>query len=245
MLTDATLFGFLFVLARVAGIFTFVPLPGIKDSPTVIRAFLSIAITIALFPLWPRPATLDLAILSEAALGLTIGIAVALVTEVLQMAAQICGLQAGFGYASIVDPNSQADSSVLIVFAQIFAGLLFFATGLDREVLRALAHSIETFPPGKFALTGGIAQAVVKLTGGMFSMGARLALPVVALLGMVDLSLALLSRINAQLQLLTLAMPVKLLTAVALFAALALLFERVFASYARHAMEMVRAVVGP
>ena len=47
----------------------------------------------------------------------------------------------------------------------------------------------------------------------MFSVGLRLALPVVALLVMVDVALALLGRLNPQLQLLSLAFPVKMLTA--------------------------------
>ncbi len=44
-------------------------------------------------------------------------------------------------------------------------------------------------------------------------MGVRLALPVVALLVMVDIALALLGRLNAQLQLLSLAFPAKMLVA--------------------------------
>ena len=46
----------------------------------------------------------------------------------------------------------------------------------------------------------------------------RLALPVVALLMLVDLALALLGRLNAQLQLLTLAFPAKMLAALLLLA---------------------------
>ena len=49
----------------------------------------------------------------------------------------------------------------------------------------------------------------IRLGATLFSVGMRLALPVVALLVMVDVALALLGRINAQLQLLTLAFPAK------------------------------------
>jgi flagellar biosynthetic protein FliR len=243
MPNEATLYGFLLVLARVSGIFVFAPMPGVRDAPAMMRVFLSLAITISLYPLWPRPATLTFAIFSEAAIGITIGLAVALTLEALQMAAQIAGLQAGFGYASTVDPTSQADSSVLIVLAQLFSGLMFFAAGLDREVLRACAHSLETFPPGEFVLTGGLGIVMMKLAGGMFAAGVRLALPVIALLGMVDVALALLGRINAQLQLLTLAMPVKLLASLALFAMLAALFQRVFVSYAVEALGTLARVL--
>ena len=247
LFAPGVLFGFLFVLTRIAGILTFAPLPGIKEGPAAIRALLSLAITGALFPLWPRADDIGQSmgrvvagIVSEAAMGIAIGLGVAFVTEALQMAAQVAGLQAGYGYASTVDPSTQADSSVLLIFAQLFAGLLFFAAGLDREVIRTCALSLEAFPPGKFILSAGLAEGLVRLGAGVFSMGLRLALPVVALLGMVDLSLALLGRINSQLQLLTLAFPIKMLAALALLAAMAVMFQRVFVLYAGQMLEVIQ-----
>ena len=53
------------------------------------------------------------------------------------------GAQAGYAYASTIDPNTEADSGVLLVFAQLMAGMLFFALGLDREVLRLFAQSLD------------------------------------------------------------------------------------------------------
>ena len=62
------------------------------------------------------------------------------------------GLQAGYAYASTIDPNTEADSGILLVFAQLMAGLLFFALGLDREVLRLFAQSLDKIPPGAYVL---------------------------------------------------------------------------------------------
>ena len=45
----------------------------------------------------------------------------------------------------------------------------------------------------------------------MLSTGLRLALPIIAVLMMVDISLALIGRVNAQLQLMTIAFPVKMM----------------------------------
>jgi len=62
----------------------------------------------------------------------------------------------------------------------------------------------------------------------MFSTGLRLAMPMVAVLVMVDISLALLGRVNAQLQLLHIAFPVKMLVGLAVLGWLALLFPVLF-----------------
>jgi len=244
------LLGFLFVLSRVAGIFVFAPVPGMKNGPDILRVLFSLAITVALYPLWPRvPETnqsisfIVAAIFAEAAFGLAIGLAVSFTLEALQMAAQVMGVQAGYGYASTIDPATQADSPVLLVFAQLFSGLLFFATGLDREIIRACALSLQTMPPGAFTVTAGLAHSLVNLSSGIFSIGMRLALPAVALLGMLDLSLALLGRVNSQLQLLTLAFPVKMLAALVLLAFTGVLFSRMFSVYSGQVLETIRHIV--
>jgi flagellar biosynthetic protein FliR len=163
-------------------------------------------------------------ILIEAALGIGIGLAVAFVAESFAVGAQVMGLQAGYAFASTIDPNTQADSSVLVIFSQLAAGLLFFATGLDRDVLHILSRSLETYPAGSFALTRGTATQMLSMGSTMFSTGLRLAMPMVAVLVMVDISLALLGRVNAQLQLLHIAFPVKMLVGLAMLGWLALLF---------------------
>jgi flagellar biosynthetic protein FliR len=234
---------FLLVTARVGGFFAFVPLPGGKAGPDTVRVMLTLGFTLALFPQWPAvQAPLSLswltaALLSEAALGVAVGLAVACLTESLVMMAQVVGLQAGYGYASTIDPNTQADAGVLLVVAELIGGLLFFALGLDREILRVFARSLESQPAGAFLVTRPAAAAVVRLTASIFATGLRLALPVAALLALVDVALALAGRLHAQLPLVTLAFPVKMLLALGLLAALAPLIPRIYAEGARHVIE--------
>jgi flagellar biosynthesis protein FliR len=69
---------------------------------------------------------------------------------------------------------------------------------------------------------------LISLGSIMFSTGLRLALPVVAVLLMVDISLALLGRINSQLQLLTVAFPIKMLVGLTVLGWVVLLLPAVF-----------------
>jgi flagellar biosynthetic protein FliR len=222
-LSTTTLFGFLLTLARISGIFVFVPMPGLKTGMDLPRVVLSFSLTFSFFSYWPKVnaegsiGLLAVWMISEAALGIGIGLTVAFVVEAFNVAAQVMGLQAGYAYASTIDPNTQADSSILVVFSQLAAGLVFFATGMDRAVLRICAGSLTSVPAGSFVLTRGAAEPLLAAGGVMFSAGFRLALPVVAILAMADISLALLGRINAQLQLLTIAFPIKMLLALVVF----------------------------
>ncbi|HTS66738.1 MAG TPA: flagellar biosynthetic protein FliR [Candidatus Acidoferrales bacterium] len=232
-LSAATLCGFLLVLARVGGAMIFVPLPGMKGGPEPARAALALGFTLALFGQWPQVAAGNLSaatlagwVVADAAVGIAIGVSVGVILEAFTLAAQVLGLQAGYAYASTVDPNTEADSGVLLVFAQLVAGLLFFAIGLDREVLRLFAQSLSAIPPGQYVFGAGAADRLIHLVSILFSVGLRLALPVVALLIMVDVALALLGRLNSQLQLLTLAFPAKMLVALLVLSWLAAVFPR-------------------
>jgi flagellar biosynthetic protein FliR len=159
------------------------------------------------------------------------------------MGAQIVGLQAGYSFASTVDPNSGADSTVLISLAQIVAGMLFFSLGLDHQILQAFARSLSVHPPGQFSLSLGLARQVVDTGASVFSTGLRLVLPVVALLVMVDISLALLARLNSQLQLITLAFPIKMLVSLALLAWLTLVFPKMLAQSSVPIMKTVQRLL--
>ncbi len=211
----ATLVGFLFTLARVSGVFAFLPLASFRATPEPVKAVLSLAFTMILWPEWKGNADLSVArivgtLAGELVLGLAIGLTVTIVLELFQVAAQIVSLQAGFAFASTIDPTSGADSTVLITLAQLTAGLLFFATGGDRLLTRVLADSLRLCPPGVFTLKAGWADALVRFSSTIFSAGLRLAAPVVALLLLADVSLAVLGRMQQQLQLVSLTMPVKL-----------------------------------
>ena len=247
----ASLYGFALVLARVTGALVFVPLPGINGAPPAARIGLAAGLTLALSARWPviDPGSISAGrlagwALAEAATGIGIGVAAAIVLEAFVLAAQILGLQAGYAYASTIDPNTEADSGVLLVFAQLAASLMFFAAGLDREVLRLFAWSLDRVPPGQFGFGPSAVPAIIRLGAILFSVGLRLALPVVALLVMVDVALALLGRVNAQLQLLSLAFPLKMLLTLVVFGWGTLLFPRLLRELSGHAWAAARQVMG-
>jgi flagellar biosynthesis protein FliR len=67
---------------------------------------------------------------------------------------------------------------------------------------------------------------------------------VVALLTLVDLALALVGRLNAQLQLVLLAFPVKMLATLAALAALGVLVPRLYGVAARNALSVIAHLMG-
>ena len=220
----STLYGFLIVLARVGGILVFTPIPGAQASPNASRAVLALAITVMLLPLMPtniNPAAFSVLAIwaaTEAVTGVLIGLAVSILLESLQFAAHMIELPAGFSYASIVNPDSQADSTLLQVLTQLLGGLLFFVLGFDRQVILILARSFDLLPPGAVPARVPLTAALIRAGAGIFVTGLRLAMPVLALLLLVDIAIAVLGRIQAQLHLLPLSFSIKLLAGLLMLA---------------------------
>lgn len=209
------------------------------------------AITFALFPVWPalpnaEPSMSQLAAWAtcEAGFGLAVGLAVSFLTEGFQIAAQVTAIHAGYGFASTIDPTSQADSGVLQTMASLFCGVLFFSSGLDHQLIRVLAASFVKFPAGSWAPAAASLDGILKLGSDMFSIGLRMALPVVALLILIDFSLALLGRVQQQLQLLSLAFPAKMAAGLAILAALAPVVPKMFGAAAEHMLAALWRALG-
>lgn len=228
---------FLLTLARVGSAFAFLPMPGWRGAPDLARVALILALSVSLARLRDGarlPATsgaLVLWMMGELAFGLAAGLIVAFVSEGLLLAAQTVSTQAGYSFATTFDPSSQADSGVLQLFMTLGANLLFFAAGLDHAILRVFAASLERWPAGGIA---GIelAGTVIRFGAVALESGLRLAVPIAGFLFLTDLFLALAGRLHAQLQLLSVAFPVKMLAALAGLAMLAPVVASLFFSAA-------------
>jgi flagellar biosynthesis protein FliR len=247
----SVLYGFLLVLARIAGVFVFLPLPGFEAGPSAAKITLAMILTFGMYSRWPAldpvPGSMvQLAgwMLAEAAIGVATGLAVAFLIEAVSFAAQAISTQAGFAYASTIDPNTEADSTVLLLLAQLTAGLLFFAMGFDRVLLTILARSLETHPPGAFIPSRASVEALVALGSSIFSTGVHLALPLMTLLFLIDLSIGLLGHLNAQLQLIALAFPAKMLTALAALSFLVLLIPKLYQQLGAEAFTALGRLLG-
>ena len=229
------LYGFLLVLARISGVFVFLPLPGLQAGPSAAKITLSMVLTFGMYSRWPvldpvPGSMIQVAgwMIAEAAIGVATGLAVAFTIEAITFAAQAISTQAGFAYASTIDPNTEADSTVLIMLAQLTAGLLFFTMGLDRVLLTVLSRSLETHPPGAFTASRASVEALVMLGSNIFTTGLHLALPLMTLLFLIDLSIGLLGHLNSQLQLIALAFPAKMIAALAALSLLILLIPKLY-----------------
>ena len=251
----ALLINYMLLLARVAGLIGFAPIPGFRQIPAQPKIVLALGLTALFAPLalstagpeiLSSPASVWILagmLASEAAFGIAVGAVLSLMLEAFGLAAQILGFQAGYSYINMVDPTTQVDASVINVLLTLLGGLLFFGFNLHLYLVRAVYLSLERWPLGSFTVQPGAAMAVVEFGGQVFETAVRFAFPVVAVLLLIDLTLGLLNQINSRLQLLTLAFPAKIVASAALLYPLLLVAPRLFNGLAENAFELITLLV--
>jgi len=101
-----------FVGIRVSGLLVFAPFLGSSAIAPRIKVGLVVLLTAVLYPVCgPRglsltPTGLLRVMLSEALIGVLMGLAIQFVFEAAQFAGQIMGMQVGYGLVNILDPNT-------------------------------------------------------------------------------------------------------------------------------------------
>lgn len=243
------------LLARTAGLMVFVPIPGLRRAPGLPKIVAAAALAVLLAPLArvqvdsallsaeAGPWLLLKLLLAEAALGVAVGTAVRLVMDSFGLAAQALGFQAGYSYVNMVDPSSEVDASILNVLFALLAGLLFFTFDLHLFLLRVLADGLRTIPLGAWSSRPADALAMARLSADMVDFAVRLALPAIALLLLIDLTLGLLNQVHSRMQLLTLAFPAKIIAALAVLYPALLQSPRLFHSLAERGGELIVALL--
>jgi flagellar biosynthetic protein FliR len=212
---------------RLSGLMLFAPFLGSGVIPARIKAVLVLALTFLLYPLvshrivplplndWP------LLVFRELLVGVAVGIATQIVFEAVQMAGQVLSVQMGYSLVNILDPNTQVDTTVVAMFHQSVALLIFIRLDVHLWLLRAVGNSFAYLPPGAARLTGPLTMNLVGAGTAIFLTGVQIAAPVLSATLLTDVVLGLLGKASPQLPLMVLGPAIKSLLGLSiLFSAL-------------------------
>jgi flagellar biosynthesis protein FliR len=204
-------------LIRVSGVVLFAPLFSSNALPVRTKAAFVLVVAYLLAPV---VATLPnahaeinfTAILGELAVGLTYGLTLALLNEMLLFAGQIMGVQFSFSLVNLMDPSSPIETPLLGTMFQLMGTLVIIAAGLDRILLASMVRSFRAVPLGTYALSPVSGLAIVRAAGGVFVAAVGLAAPILAATMLVEISVALMGKLSPQLPVMNLTVPLKTLT---------------------------------
>ncbi|MPZ98548.1 MAG: hypothetical protein GEU80_04265 [Dehalococcoidia bacterium] len=209
---------FLLVLARITAAIAPMPLFGTQGVPAQTKVGLAVLLALIVLPLQGAPLSEPpvnifafAAVLgSEVLVGLSIGIAVAMVFHALEMGATLIGVQMGFGVGAVFDPLSGAHVGTLDQFYRVVVTLVFFAVNGHYLVIQGLLHTFEVVPPGSADLTLIAGERVVPFFAALFVTAVRIALPVMGALMLTELAMVLVGRTVPQMNVLVESFPAKI-----------------------------------
>jgi flagellar biosynthetic protein FliR len=143
----------------------------------------------------------------------------------------------GFSLASVINPDSQADSAVLSTFYELIVLLLFIQLRVPHWLLRGLARSFTYLPPGHFSLTWPATESLLRFAAAMWVAGLQIAAPVLVASLFADVALGFVGKASPQLPVLFVGISLKNLLGLALLSAGAAFWPAFFEARFSRALE--------
>ncbi len=141
---------------RIGGLLIAMPLFGASPFPPQLKFFFAVSLAFMasrFFPplssaLWENNGVILLVTARELCLGLFMGFGIKLIFLVMSMSLEFMGLQMGFGVASLFDPQTSSQVSVLGQLGVVLMILFFLSANLHHDLFYTLIRSYEKIPIG-------------------------------------------------------------------------------------------------
>lgn len=216
LLTPDTLVLFLLLTVRLGAIVTSLPLLGSRQIPAQIKVLFTLMLSVGLYPLVQtqhgvvpqRLEHLGLVIVGEMLIGLAIGFVAQVLFAGIQLGGELMSQQMGLNIATIFDPHSAQQVSLMAHFQQVLAMLVFLAGSAHYWFIIAMAESLQSIPLAGFSASGAVLEVVLSLLGKACVIAIQLAAPVSAALLLATLALGIVARLVPQLNVFVLSFPV-------------------------------------
>lgn len=201
-------------LFRLLGLFSSAPLLSSRNIPVRYRVMAALSLAVLAAPLvhgktpsFDDPAFFVL-MASEVMIGLAIGLVCRMLLASVEMAGEIIGLQMGFSFAAFFDPSTGSNSNAIGRLFNTMSLTSFAVINGPLLLVAATMNSLERMPASM-----GTQQFLGRLDIGavisqVFELGLLMALPYMALLLFVNLSLGLISRVAPQLNVFAIGFPI-------------------------------------
>lgn len=205
---------FILVMARILSFIVTAPILNRRGIPVLIKIGLGVFLALIVFAGEPMdyegtPSAFIGSLVTETLIGLSVGTLANWLFQSFTMGGQLIDQQAGFGSASMFDPGSSMQVSLisnLILFVSI---LLFLELNGHHMLLIGMIKSFQVVPVGTGVLGLSLATVVLRALTAATVLLIRVAIPVVVVLVLTDLVLGMVGRTVPQLNVLMLGLPVK------------------------------------
>lgn len=219
ILNNAVIFPWFLVFLRLGAMIMLFPgISGTNINPRV-RLWLSVLASLVIYPtvfdslpaLPSSLAVLVVMIISELLLGILFAMGARIFMAAMTVAGDTLSFMAGFQASMLFDPGAQSQTTAPATFLNLIGTLLVLVTGLHLLMIETVAQSYTIFPVGQLPPLGDVTQAMAFLLRDAFTLGVKLAAPVIVAGFLVYISFGILNRLVPQVQAFFLALPLNVL----------------------------------
>ena len=209
---------FLWPFVRITAAVMVMPVLGGSFTPARVKILLALALTLVIAPVLPPAPPLDLVSVNgvtmlarEVLIGLAIGFVVQLVFDAIALGGQVISMTMGLGFAVFIDRQNGVNIPVLGQFFMMLGMLVFLSLDGHLAVIELLAESFRLLPLAGPGLSQNALGSLLQWSSQVFIVAAKIALPAVTALLIVNLSFGVMSRAAPTLNLFAIGFPVAML----------------------------------
>jgi flagellar biosynthetic protein FliR len=249
LLDPSTLVTIMLLTLRVFSFVVMVPAFGTFFIPGFLRVYLSLGIALSLFffvqvepvKALSLPLIVGLA-LQEVLFGFTAGLLLRLLFDAVFIAGEIVAVHTGLAFLTMFLPQ-QPQATVMAGFSTLMASTLFLTLGGAEAVFLGLARSLERVPVGGFNLYTLDGEVFLRFFYESFSMGVKIALPVLIAALITNVILAVVNRFIPQINVFMVGLPLQIAVGLVVFMISLPVIGLVLTDYMRdHMLEFLRFV---
>jgi flagellar biosynthesis protein FliR len=209
---------FFLILSRISGIFVFAPIFAVRSIPAQIKVSIILMMSYITYQIIPvNKLVVDihliyygLTIVNEMLIGVVLGMLALMVLGVIQFAGKLTDILMGLHIASVMDPMTKEQQSMLGQFMYVLAILLFLFFDGHHYILQMIIKTFDVAPIGVFAFKPFLYPLFLKVFSSVFILGFQMAAPIVGITMLINVALGLGARAVPQMNVFLLGMPVKI-----------------------------------
>ncbi|WP_206869039.1 fused FliR family export protein/FlhB family type III secretion system protein [Clostridium zeae] len=240
MIDTAYFLAIFFIFLRLLTFFTIIPNFFPSGTPATFKISLNLILSMILVGTIDISAiqniqsnyTIIIYALNEVMTGITLGFVTSIIFYVVEMAGSLMDQQIGLSMISMFDPNTKSNSSLLSRVLYWVAILIFFIVDGHHMLIKELSSSYKIVGIGKSIIFQNSIMSILNSFTQYFIIGLKIAIPIVLIIIITDLTMGLISRTVPQLNIMILGMPIKMLVGIASFMiALPMIIKAIVAAF--------------
>ena len=221
-----------------------------KGTPNTLKMFFSLIFSVALVAgiesidvnSINNNYILIISIINEVITGVILGIITNVIFEILSLAGSWIDVHIGLSMISMMDPNNEQQATISANLLHYIGIEMFFIVDGHHILLKSLVESFTLVPLGNSILYQDSIMVVIEILISYFTIGLKIAIPIVLIIIMTDVCMGLISRAVPQINVMILGMPVKILVGLVTIALALPLILKIFISTFNTIPEVIRKI---